>query len=595
MMRTSGFLISLLLSVVLLAPWTGAGAAAGGDSPPGPNPRSDRIAVVIGNGSYPSGALANPRNDATAMAEALRKLGFDVELKLDATKADMDAVFRRFSARADGAAVTAIFYAGHGIQVGGGNYIVPIDANPRHERDLKRDMIKMDDILDDMGAARVKLVFFDACRDNPLARSFGRGGSRGMAAPVEATGTLISFATKHGNTAADGDGKHSPYATALLAALENPAGVEIEQMLRRVQQSVKQATHGQQEPWRYGSLDGDFYFRPADPASTSGTSPEAVEHAVREATRRASEQAAREKAELQQSIKALQEASERAVADAVKAQKLASESAVAEALKRSNEQAARERDAMQKSMEKMLQEALDKQKAALDAERATSLAGPAPTVAAGKQAPTAVALASVQPGDSARPAMPTSLTQTGAAGDEWEYVATDIYGKQQKLIERVKAVVPGAGLLEEFVVGGRPLAEWVFDNKPRLVGIPLDSVIMFAPNWSGAEIDSVAIVNPSRCLQIQYVTGCRVMKLKVSGEEKITVPGGSYDTRKLQLTVIFSTDYGDATLDATIWYSKQHQRMIRQSVKGRHPVAEASVNQLYETIELAAYRSWAAK
>jgi hypothetical protein len=216
------------------------------------------------------------------------------------------------------------------------------------------------------------------------------------------------------------------------------------------------------------------------------------------------------------------------------------------------------------------------------------------TAAGSRETAKEISLASIRPIDGAKAAA-SPVSQIGAAGDEWEYVATDIYGKQQKLIERVKAIVPGAGLLEEFVLGGRPLAEWVFDNKPRLVGIPLDSVLLFAPNWSGEELDQVAIVNPSRCLQIQYVTSCRVMKMKVVGEEKITVPAGSYDTRKLQLTVIFSTDYGDATLDATIWYSKQHQRMVRQSVKGRHPVAEATVNQLYETLELAAYRSWSAK
>jgi uncharacterized caspase-like protein len=593
MMRITNFLGALLFSTALLVPRVGAAAPAGGDAAGSPV-KSDRIAVVIGNSRYPSGALANPRNDASAMAEALGKLGFEVELKLDATKADMDALFRRFSARTDGAAVTAIFYAGHGIQVGGSNYIVPIDANPKHERDLKRDMIKMDDILEDMGAARVKLVFFDACRDNPLARSFNRGGTRGMAAPVEATGTLISFATKHGNTAADGEGKHSPYAAALLAALENPAGVEIEQMLRRVQQSVKQATSGQQEPWRYGSLDGDFYFRPPAPTD-SAASRVAVEQAVQEATQRASAQAAREKAELQQSIKALQEASERAVAEAVKAQKLAGESAVAEALRRSNEQAARERDAMQKSMEKMLQDALDKQKAVLEAERAASAAKAAPaTTASGKDAPQQISLASLKPTEPAKPAAP-AMSMIGAAGDEWEYVATDIYGKQQKLVARVKAIVPGAGLLEEFVLGERPLAEWVFDNKPRLVGIPLDSVLLFAPNWPGDNLEGLAIVNPSRCTQLAFVTGCRVSKMAVVGDEKIKVPAGSYDTRKLQITVIFTTDYGDATLDMSIWYSMEHKRMVRQSVKGRHPMTEAHVNSLYETMELAAYRSWAAR
>ena len=202
-------------------------------------------------------------------------------------------------------------------------------------------------VIDDMGDARVKLVFFDACRDNPLARSFGRGGSRGMAAPVEATGTLISFATKHGNTAADGDSKHSPYTSALLAALENPGGVEIEQMLRKVQQGVKLATKGQQEPWRYGSLDGDFYFKAPDaPVDVAKVQQETVDKAVTDAMRRAGEQAAREKAELQQSLKAQQAATDRAVE---------------EAIKRSAEQAAKERAELQQSMEKMLKEALARQ------------------------------------------------------------------------------------------------------------------------------------------------------------------------------------------------------------------------------------------
>ena len=255
--------------------------------------KGPKLAIVIGNSNYPSGALANPKNDATAMAASLKKLGFIVELKLDATKADMDAVFKRFSAKAETAGVAALFYAGHGVQVNGSNYLVPIDARPQTERDLKREMIKMDDVIDDMGGAKVKLVFFDACRDNPLSRSFSRGGSRGMAAPVEATGTLISFATKHGNTAADGDGRHSPYTTALLTALESPGGVEIEQMLRKVQQGVRVATNGQQEPWRYGSLDGEFYFQaPAPQADNARLQQEAVDRAVQEAVKRANDQAA---------------------------------------------------------------------------------------------------------------------------------------------------------------------------------------------------------------------------------------------------------------------------------------------------------------
>lgn len=219
-----------------------------------------RVALVIGNSAYLSSRLDNPLNDATAMAATFRRLGFEVDLVTDATKANFDAAQKRFAAKADKAEAAVLFYAGHGIQANNFNYLVPIDAKPQSERDLKREMVKLDDIIDDMGAARVKLVFFDACRDNPLARSFSRGGSRGMAAPNEASGTLISFATKHGNTASDGDGKHSPYTEALLAALESPTE-EVHALLRKkVQEAVKKKSGGQQEPWAYGNLNGDFYF-----------------------------------------------------------------------------------------------------------------------------------------------------------------------------------------------------------------------------------------------------------------------------------------------------------------------------------------------
>jgi uncharacterized caspase-like protein len=365
-----------------------------------------------------------------------------------------------------------LFYAGHGIQVNGSNYLVPIDANPRSEKDLKRDMVKMDDVIDDMGDARVKLVFFDACRDNPLSRSFSRGGSRGMAAPVEATGTLISFATKHGNTAADGDSNHSPYTNALLAALDNPSGVEIEQLLRKVQQGVKAETKGQQEPWRYGSLDGDFYFKAADPTDNSKVQQEAVEKAVLEAMKRANDQAARERAELQQSLKAQQAANDRAMA---------------EALKKASDQAAKERAEMQASMDRMLKEALAKQNAALEAERAARLAAAAgQTPAASLSSAPAVAqvqkpiqLASISPttnaGAGSKPSEHVLASLSSAPGDEWEYLASDeLFGKKQKLLLRVKAVSP-EGVLEELVWNGKSGVTWVFGPRAAALGTPNES------------------------------------------------------------------------------------------------------------------------
>lgn len=525
--------------------------------------KSARIAVVLGNSSYPSGTLANPRNDATAMAATLRRLGFEVDLVLDATRADMDAAFRRLGAKSESAAVTAVFYAGHGIQVNGSNFLVPIDANPRNERDLKRDVVRLDDVIDDMGPARIKLVFFDACRDNPLARSFSRGATRGLAPPLEATGTLISFATKHGNTAADGEGKHSPYTEALLAALDKPRGMEIEQLLRRVQQSVKQATKGQQEPWRYGSLDGDFYFQPGDSA-----------------------------------------------ADIAKAQQAAVDKAVSEAVKVANEQAAREKAELLEVMEKRLKEALAKQNAALQAEREAWLAANAsamrlalaskppsvPEKPSLPATPTPAAppaqSAAVAPVSQPRPApVPAQVLGTLAAapGDEWDYLAKDIYGRTQRLTGRVKAVVPGTGVLEEFAVAGKAPSEWVLDGKPRLVGLPMEAIFLFAPNWNG-ESEDVDLLNSKACLSLQHATGCAAAWMRVAGNERITVPAGTFNTRKLEIRVIGSSDWGAATLDVVVWYASDVKRVVRQTIRGRHPIAEASVNALNETIELVAFR-----
>ncbi|SDG58925.1 Caspase domain-containing protein [Propionivibrio dicarboxylicus] len=176
-----------------------------------------------------------------------------------------------------------VFYAGHGVQVNGVNFLIPIDAAPQNERDLKHELVRLDDVIDDMASAKIKLIFFDPCRDNPFARSFSRGSARELAAPSEASGTLISFSTKHGNTAADGDGKNSPYTSALLAVLESQPQMEIEQMLRKVQQEVKRLTRGQQGPSRYGSLDGDFYFRPPEVEDSATLSRETVDKAISDA------------------------------------------------------------------------------------------------------------------------------------------------------------------------------------------------------------------------------------------------------------------------------------------------------------------------
>ena len=544
--------------------------------------KGGRIAIVIGNSNYPSGALTNPKNDATAMAAALKKLGFDVELKLDATKSDIDGMLRRFSTKAEKAGVAALFYAGHGIQVGGSNFIVPVDAMPRNEKDLKRDMVKMDDVIDDMGDAKIKLVFFDACRDNPLSRSFSRGGSRGMAAPAEATGTLISFATKHGNTAADGDTNHSPYTNALLAALETSSGVEIEQLLRKVQQGVKAETKGQQEPWRYGSLDGDFYFKAAEPAEGVKSSEEVL--------KRTNELAARQKLDLQQALLTQQAASDRAMA---------------EALKKASEQSAKDRIEMLASMDKMLKEALAKQNAQLAAERLlrpveiVSQTPPTQSSSApvNTQVPRPVSEIPIQLAMNVPPknttkdssySAPAVASLHNVPGDEWKYLATDMYGKKQKLVMRVKAIA-AEGVLEELIWDDKPAINWVFKDKANAILTPSDSGFMFASHWNGIDLADILVEGGG------YQKDYRMsMRMKITGNERITVPAGTFDAIRLD-GIIYIDSRGDASGTpppgrVTIYYSKDHRRLLKQIAVLNNPVVGRSVR-FNETLELTAIQS----
>ena len=217
-----------------------------------------RVALVIGNSAYQNTPpLANPKNDANEMGKVLKRVGFDVDVVVDATKSQMDQALRRFGNKLDGSNAAVFYYAGHGIQVDGVNYILPVDASLKNERDLTWEASDLTTVLKQMeGRDRVNLLFLDACRDNPLsqtlARSMGENRSasigRGLAPMKANAGTLISYSTKEGEVAVDGKGKHSPYTEALLKHIETQ-GVEIGLLLRKVREEVIAATKNKQVPW----------------------------------------------------------------------------------------------------------------------------------------------------------------------------------------------------------------------------------------------------------------------------------------------------------------------------------------------------------
>ena len=237
---------------------------------PDPASAADRIALVIGNGAYEhAGRLPNPPNDAGDVAQALRRIGFDVVEGRDLNKRDMETKIREFGRKLDDAGLALFFYAGHGLQVSGRNYLVPTDARLDRPADLNFEAIDVGLVLQQMEAAkRVNIVLLDACRDNPLARTLARSmGTRsaavghGLASIQGAVGTMIAYATQPDNVAADGEGRNSPFTAALMKHIDTP-GLEISSLMKRVRADVVAATRDRQVPWDHSSLMGDVVLVP---------------------------------------------------------------------------------------------------------------------------------------------------------------------------------------------------------------------------------------------------------------------------------------------------------------------------------------------
>jgi len=256
-----------------------------------------RVAFVVGNGAYKNVAqLPNPPVDAKAMAATLRNVGFDVVEGTNLTRDTMTEKLLEFGKRAQGADIAVFFYAGHGIAISGTNYLLPIDADIKSEMDVKLGAaINIDLTLDQtMGDAKVKLVFLDACRDNPFAAKIKSNATRsvsvqqGLAEMKSGEGTLIAFATGPGQTALDGqEGNNSPFTRALIDHITKP-GIEIQQAMTEVRAQVNEETNKGQLPWGHTNLIGSVYLNPAaapEPApatanaaapASSGAAPAAV-------------------------------------------------------------------------------------------------------------------------------------------------------------------------------------------------------------------------------------------------------------------------------------------------------------------------------
>jgi uncharacterized caspase-like protein len=288
-------LLAATAAVVLLA-MPGLTAHAGG-----------RVALVIGMSGYRHApALKNPANDAKDMSTALRELGFAVTEAVDLDKRSLDEAVRAFAHRIAGADAALVFFGGHGLQVAGQNYLLPIDAKLESERDLDFETVRLEFILRQMESGRdgkVSIVMIDACRDNPLARNLARSMGvrsdafpRGLAPVQSGAGMFVAFSTQPGNVAYDGQGRNSPFAAALLRNIRT-GGRGLNALMIDVRKDAMAATGGRQVPWEHSALTEEFRFQSPAGITTgsipSSTPPTAEDARREERTRRLDEELGR--------------------------------------------------------------------------------------------------------------------------------------------------------------------------------------------------------------------------------------------------------------------------------------------------------------
>lgn len=219
-----------------------------------------RVALVIGNSAYETAPLRNPVNDAEDIAQALGELGFEIIHKENVRQNDMKRAIREFGEKIRNSDVALFYYAGHGVQVNGQNYLIPIGATIEKEEEVEYESVDVGFVLAQMtdGGGRINIVILDACRNNPFARSF-RSATRGLALINAPSGTLMAYATAPGSVANDGTGRNGLYTQELLNNMRTP-GLDVEEVFKRVRVAVRERTQAKQTPWESSSLVGNFYF-----------------------------------------------------------------------------------------------------------------------------------------------------------------------------------------------------------------------------------------------------------------------------------------------------------------------------------------------
>jgi len=541
-----------------------------------------RLALVIGNSSYSDAPLANPVNDANAIAKTLQSLGFKVMLRTNVSQSQMRQAVREFGDALHSQRGVGLFYfAGHGMQINSRNFLIPVGTDIRREYEIEDQSVDAGSVLAMMQSAkaRVNIVILDACRNNPFARSF-RSGTVGLAPMQAPAGTLLAFATAPGEVASDGSGANGLYTQHLLQNLTTP-GLKIEDVFKNVRASVRRDSGNRQTPWENTSLEGDFYFQLSvtvnvnvAPASVSRTE---VESAVQAAlSKRDQDEATRRRTQQEEIERAVQAALKKREAEAAAAQTAkpdqGSQSARA-AIERLTQELAELRTARQAT----------EQTATKPLATQATRPAPKPATITATTAPAAqIALAT----PTTRPAPEFTLGQSVdkpdiRVGDQWQYQVTDtLTGIKRNILVDVQTVTenriytqnatvnvaaagaPSYGALYVWDRNWNPMREGSTEYNPfyPMLQFPLEP----GKKWSGNMVHDV----PQGTIRTQLTA-------QVAGWEKVTVPAGTFDTIKILATGYWNESRADGPIRDTIWYAPAVRNIVRREIDRRHQSSRA--------------------
>jgi len=557
-------------------------------APVKPAPAGERrVALVIGNSSYKSSPLRNPVKDARAMAEALAATGFKVTVVEDATETAMRRAIRTFGDELLSGGVGLFYYAGHGMQVRGRNYLIPVNADIEREDEVEDQAVDANLVLGKMDSAKnaLNLMILDACRNNPFARTF-RSAAQGLAQMDAPSGTLVAFATAPGSVASDGDGDNGLYTKHLLANMTRP-GLPIEQVFKEVRIGVGQDTGDRQVPWESSSLRGNFFFIAPDPSLSEAARKRELERAVAEAVRGEQEKLAAQQREMQAMIREM----------------LAKQRAELEEEMRRREQALGRKPAPPAAVAAPMSPPQPP-------EPVPSRPATAPAVASTErepqpqQPPVAVAVAAPvppRPVESAPPERlpaddlerdpladpddvltdPNILTKLAASapvpvgaqqalgprfpkvGDRWDYAYTDYTTRERRDVRAEILGVSREGILES-----NGYSSSVHSMQADLeVVYPIWNfspyLLSFAEPHAETRWSDITARNDRYCLRVPTC----VYQAKVVGTESVRTPAGAFDALKVEveLTASFSGFYTRRV--ATYWYAEAVKRVVKSTLR----------------------------